>query len=255
MTEFDAQLPRANQTFELLPLFHTCDAYNARKHIRKSALFAPKCDVFDEELVYLFYGRPAFKYKTEEGANRSLSLYPIAFVFDALQIPEIARIFPFDSGAMSAGMYKRHFHPEMTYLDFELKGDTSRISDLIIQFFQSNKRYLDFKNVDTDRDSFDFESQQLAELYRALSTEPADERRATIEIQAANGVSINSNSLTAIIVPEELAGDESLKAFIKNNGAIIETYPALVWNPSQCFGILQQAARRFINQKYDLDKE
>lgn len=40
---------------------HTTDAFRLRKIIAEGAFSPSHCDVFDEDLLYFFYGRPAFR--------------------------------------------------------------------------------------------------------------------------------------------------------------------------------------------------
>lgn len=55
MSIFSEQIPKANETFSFLPLFHTCDGHFARKHMRAGALETDdSCEVFNEQITYLF---------------------------------------------------------------------------------------------------------------------------------------------------------------------------------------------------------
>lgn len=247
--QFSSQVPRSNEAFELLPLFHTCDGLDARNHILNSSInTSDTCEVFKENITYLFYGRPAFKYDTKNSLSRDISLYPTAFVMNAENIGGIKRIYPFDSGAMHHKRYEDYFNRKMTVLDFELEPITSRISDVVLHFFGSNENYLNFKTNDINNEETDFEAHSFLEMVRSLSNSKADERRATIELQAHEVVKLGPNSLKAIIVPTALRDTKLIKNFAESNEVIIESYDVAVWNPAQCFGLIQSSAHKLMEK-------
>lgn len=244
MSKLSEQLPRYNVQFDLLPLFHVCDAYNAREHLALGEITTDiECDVFGGRLNYLFYGRPAYKYATETGSTRNLSVYPVAFVLDAESVDSIRRIFPFDTGAMQIGMYKSYFHKKSSNLDFELEPTTSRIKDLVIHMYGTNENYTRFDLADARSSPNSFEMNGLAELFRSLHAQAADERRATIEVQTDNAIVLSPESLIGMIVPLPFMEDPLYKDFAQANNALLEPYEIAVWDPSQCFGLVQNAAR------------
>ena len=58
-TRFSSQIPVTNQTFEMLPIFHTSDAFAARSHIENSEIVTTDvCDVFKEKITYFFTAVP-----------------------------------------------------------------------------------------------------------------------------------------------------------------------------------------------------
>lgn len=146
MSTFSDQVPRANETFKFLPLFHTCDGFFARKHLRAEELVTEDvCEVFNEQVTYLFYGRAAYKYALTDLATTQLSLYPVCFIFDLELIEDIKRIYPFDSGAMHHAFLKGFMDDKMTLADFESEPDTRRIADIVLKFFDNNSDYLKAK--------------------------------------------------------------------------------------------------------------
>jgi hypothetical protein len=63
-----------------LPLTHIARAYAFDEMLSGNTLEPQPCDVFDEELIYLFYGRPA--YRAKDGNNARLEFeWPIVFIF------------------------------------------------------------------------------------------------------------------------------------------------------------------------------
>lgn len=249
-SEFSDQVPLYNLEFELLPLFHTCDCFDGRRYIKKSELTTGgNCSVFGEKLVYLFYGRPAFKYKAAEGANRDVSLYPLAFMIKADALTNVKRIFPFDSGAMHHDKYKSYFNEKMRLADFELDPSTNRIKDLIIHFYETNENYLlSVPSEMRKNNKSDFEENCYAEMVRSWSSSPADERRGTIEVQVEEKLKIGQSNLLAMIVPTQLLDDALFVSFVEANHALIESYEISSWDPIQNFGVLDTAAKELVRR-------
>lgn len=243
---FSDQVPHTNVAFELLPFYHTCSAYKAKRFIGEGRIFDDTdCEVFNEKITYLFYGRPAYKYQVASESNRDLSLYPVCFMLDGTRCGTLKRIFPFDTGAMYHNLYKSYFNPQMTVFDFEMDPSISRAIDLVARFYGTNAAYegyrpKKFKALDTA----DFESLCYAEMIRSLSATPADERRATIELQAQENVDISAGVVQGMIVPGQLYRSSMFRLFAERNKFILHPYDITTWNPALCFGIMQNEAKK-----------
>jgi hypothetical protein len=90
---------------EELPLVHTSRCEHLPDFMKSHALEPQQCPVFGEKLVYLFYGRPAYKSRIAPG--ESIALCPICFVFKPHTLSsDFARIFPCDSCALQGEFFK-----------------------------------------------------------------------------------------------------------------------------------------------------
>jgi hypothetical protein len=248
-SRFSTQVPLSNQAFSLLPVFHTCDGFDARTYVERNEIeTTEKCEVFNEKITYLFYGRPAYKYAAGEDSTRNLALYPVAFVLNLEKVSNVKRIFPFDTGAMSDKRYKSFIHKKNIIVDFELEPHTNRINDVVLHFFGTNDAYLQYKSKDLKDPPTSFEALSYAEMLRSFASAPADERRATIEIQAEKTVSFGSGALIGLIIPTPLRDDPLFRTFVANNKLMIETYDIHVWNPAQCFGLISASAQRMLDK-------
>jgi len=244
-SRFSTQVPLSNQAFTLLPVYHTCDGFDARNHIEKSAIHTPQtCEVFNEKITYLFYGRPAFKYFVDEDATTNLAFYPVCFVLNIDHIGPIKRLFPFDTGAMFHNRFKRYMHPKQAVMDFELEPNSNRINDVVLHFFGSSRNYLNPKPVERKFDSTDFEGIAYAKMIDSHARSEADERRITIEVQADSTVRLSPNSLRAIILPTQLRSSKLYRDFIKRNKIRAQCYDIEVWNPALSFSLVSAAAKR-----------
>jgi hypothetical protein len=244
-SRFSAQVPLSNRAIDLLPVYHTCDGFDARTFVERSAIEAQSaCDVFKEKLVYLFYGRPAFKYFVDEEATTNLSLYPVCFVLNLEAVGQIKRAFPFDTGAMANSRLKRYMHPKNTILDFEIEPNSQRISDVIFHFFGSSKNYINPTPSGRQLSATDFESISYSKMIDSFVRTEADERRVTIELQVLDSVRLSKKSLAAIILPTQLRESALFRDFIDQNDIRAQCYDIEVWNPALSFGLVSAAAKR-----------
>lgn len=246
-SRFSTQVPLSNQAIDLLPVYHTCDGFDARAHIeRREIQTTDICEVFGEKITYLFYGRPAFKYAVEEDATTDLALYPVCFVMKLENMEPLKRIFPFDTGALFHKRLKRYFHRKNTVLDFELEPNTSRINDVIFHFFGDTKNYINPSRFNREYAVEDFESVSYSKMLESHVRTEADERRVTIELQAEPTVALTKSSLQAIILPTALRGSKLYSDFIDANSIKAQCYDIEVWNPALSFGLVSAAAKRFM---------
>lgn len=158
-----------------LPLVHTTDAYRFSDVLSSQVLAPTLCAVFEEPLLYLFLGRPA--YRTRKGANDNLTFdLPVAIILrPTATIPTPRRVMPFDSGAYEKGLYRTNFHQETILEDFLLPPTIDASISYISHFYTNIREYYNGstrKNVEIAFDSF--EAKGLLELARAVPDPAAD---------------------------------------------------------------------------------
>lgn len=249
MTNFSDQVPKTNQEYEFLPLFHTCDAFQARLYFKNRLIEANDvCEVFNEKITYLFYGRPAFKFAISDGGTRSLAPYPICFIFDINLLDSIKRIFPFDTGALHHKLMKNFVHNDNVVAHFNLGPSIDRIGDVVLHFYGGNQEYMDYTLRDTKLDPFDFESVAFKELHNDVERTYVDERRVTIEVQAGESLKLKGGALRAIIVPMAALDSVHLQSFINDTNVDVKTYDIDLWDPKYSFSEVAKVARTYISQ-------
>tara|TARA_B100000700_G_scaffold314845_1_gene402020 strand:- start:442 stop:1053 length:612 start_codon:yes stop_codon:yes gene_type:complete len=170
-----------------LPYLHSTQSYNLDKILEERGLQPSLCTEFEEELLYFFRGRPAYK-QSSEGEEASHWQLPTCFIYDTLPNIEQMRTFPFDSGAFKQGRYPAYIRL-MPIDEFEMAG--SDASDRIVEaFFGDIESYLSgtAKNEqqfseDYEVSAFDAEVMALRRLASDGTPKSFDDRRFTIEIQ------------------------------------------------------------------------
>lgn len=199
-------------TEQQLPMTHLTDAYHLRSIAEAGSLNPTHCRVFDEPLLYLFYGRPAYRVAAQVESNGLEAYYPICFVLRS-SARRAKRIYPFDSGAFHHGRFAEFVHRDMIKEDFELDVDPTMPGRLMNLFWSDPRGYFDNRGArDTALDPFDFEAKSYAELIRAKANGPFDERHSAIEVQMAEPMLLAGN-LSAVILPSNFASDAVRRRF------------------------------------------
>jgi hypothetical protein len=214
-----------------LPFIHITNNYKFDKISIDNVIKPGKCPHFKEDLIYLFYGRPA--YRTRSNTNERLSFdWPVVFIFDEQKIAKnIIRAFPFDTGAFFKGKYERYFDKSSGVEDFELDATLLEIRKFISAFYQNNREYFtgsSRKNVNIAVN--EFEAAGLHELARqptdpqARTNVPTDERASAIEVQIRIELSLKG-TLKGIVLPERnLDVEDWVKAIGRWKPEKIEKY-------------------------------
>ena len=239
-----------------LPFVHITRAYSFDEMLEGETLEPSLCDVFGEQLIYLFYGRPA--YRAKDGNNARLQFeWPIIFIFDPQKIGSIKRAFPFDTGAFQRQLYSEFFDKKSQMGDFELDPSLDGIKRFIGTFYQDHKEYYSGstrKNVPIEHRQF--EAEGILELSRLPGVQDSisrlgtrDERSSAVEVQLSHPLSL-IDSLLAIVLPEPYMDDNQIKeALARWQVPQIETYTTLhnqggeAW-VGQIYGIVKDIYKR-----------
>lgn len=206
---------------ELLPFLHSCEGYNGEKIIIGNELRTTNCKVFNEDLLYFFYGKPSYPVGEKNETKRTDNLYcPVCFIVNPKKVP-IYRVFPFDSGAFKGGKYKDFLHRDMQIEDFELESNVDAILSYIATVFSDNKKYIDGFACKKESDYLEIEA--FLNLLNAKGSFDIDERANTVEIISKESVKIK-DVIECIILPESLMERKEVSKFIKNNNIKYKTY-------------------------------
>lgn len=195
-----------------LPLTHMTDAYTLRDISAVNRLTPTDCAIFQEPLLYLFYGRPAYRVASQQRNSGLDAYWPVCFVLKSDNVVP-SRVYPFDTGAFEDGRFDDYRHHGMIKEDFELEPDPSSPGRLINLFWPDARSYFDNRaSLVPDTDPFDFEAKYYRELIGTRANRPFDERHSAIEIQSRSPIRLADN-LVAIIVPQDFATDGLITKF------------------------------------------
>jgi hypothetical protein len=214
MTDFRKIVSSQEDMAEELPLIHTSLSENLDHFVASHKIEAAHCDVFNENLVYLFYGRPAYRSKKGQVSGESVRLCPVCFVFKPYTVSKRAyRVFPCDSGALSNHI----FNPPLTVedlKDLELEPRIESARRLVPLLFENNHNYYVGK-ARTSRPPFSTGSpgQQFHELLLKKGPVGYDDRKSAIEVQVKKHISLR-DQLLFVILPGEFLDTDNIKRTI-----------------------------------------
>jgi len=207
MTALRAIVTAETATAEELPLVHTtrCEILPSIVASHELRSVTP-CDVFQEYLIYFFYGRPAYRHTLGGEPGGNLDLCPVCFVFKPHTIGSAAkRIFACDSGGLHKGYFKDHlFPPDRDEMLLDTTLDSAR--KLVPLVFGDNSRYY----VGQAKPELPpaFAPGTPAARFHALLTDTtalaADDRRSVIEVQMDSPVALDHNLLYLILPMDKL---------------------------------------------------
>jgi len=173
------------------------------------------CEVFDEFILYFFYGRFAYKFPSFSPGTLVSWKGIVALFVKPNSLKSIRAVYPFDTGGYSRGFF-RDFVGDDNLINYRLGSDLEDVLKFIEIFYENNSNYLTFSDYLPTRN---FSSNTIGhsdcissyinlirnaamEYMTDVLDEQGDEedRAVSIEIQTLSAISLPS-SLEAIIVP------------------------------------------------------
>lgn len=195
-----------------MPFTHVSDGLGFRSILQTGELCPEPCPVFDEEpLLYLFYGRPAYRVNSQRLSSAIDAYAPVCFILRPNGVDPPKRIFPFDSGAFQGDRFVEAMHRKMILDDFALDADLQSPLKLIALFFGDQDKY--YKNVPLQRveiPPLSFEALSYHGLITSRHENAFDERISSIEVQSDRPLRL-ATSVEAVVLPDAFAVEPVLK--------------------------------------------
>jgi hypothetical protein len=225
-------------------LTHVTDCVNIGSVLASGKLEPRPCATFKKDLLYLFYGRPAYRRKWESEATSNLGYARICFILRDEVAQNASRIFPFDSGGYER--FKHAFHDSLEIEDFEI-APTDSPRQIVAAFYDDLGAYYWMKP--TAGLTFPL-SQNVVDSYYKLITgnlkEAFDDRCAAIEVQLEQPLPLEGQVL-AVIGPNQMFDDAVLMNQMKAWGAEPRGYKLTsLFNPAEIGGRLLDEVERFL---------
>lgn len=233
-----------------LPLIHSTECFKARQIASDGNLRTSKCDVFEDALLYFFYGRPAYRSRGGVKPSTEAELCPVCFVVkpDAIS-GQIHRVFPFDSGASATGKFAPYV-TESTFEDFEINGSLESVRRLVALFFETNGNYYLGRARDlTGKQWPDDETECYYGLISHAGKEWYDERRSAVECQIRDDVALHGNVL-AVVLPTAFLEDQAMREKIEGEwDAKLIKYPTYHGSiPSHYHAVIRDRLHGFLEK-------
>lgn len=213
-----------------LPLTHITKGLLAEDIYRAGEISPTPCKVFGEKpLAYFFYGRPSYRVGGD-GPIKAEAACPFCFLFDSAIISDAKAIFPFDTGAYDARMYKNAVTDEMKVGDFSLEVSTDIPNQLIQGAFRSMSAYLDGDSrravsPEEGAESWEMHARAYLSLVGSHGRNEPDDRIASIEVVFDKPILL-PGALKAVIVPHTFWGSDVRAPWLDNLSKDgVEVYP------------------------------
>ena len=247
MTTFRSIVTGHGGMADELPLIHTSRCEFLDAFTTAHSLEPRPCKIFKESLVYLFYGRPA--YRSEHGSRygESIALCPVCFVFKPRTVSlSLRRVLPCDSGAVDKPLFEPELHSS-DLGDLELDPVIESARRLVSMVFESNAKYF-YGKV---KAGVGFPDGTLGKRYCDLLLRPGptdyDNRKSAIEVQVAKTISLK-NQLSFVVLPREFLEETSVKeAIYKSWNCDAIDYPTFEGDaPRAYYSVVRnEVAKRF----------
>lgn len=246
-SQFRDFIHRATPVPGQLGLTHVTDCARLASLVQSRRLEPRLCDVFGEKLVYLFYGRPAYRRAWNGDATSNLDYARICLVLRDEIAEHAHRILPFDSGGFQR--YAGAFHDSIDIADFELMAGDHPLR-LIGAFYESLERYWTMEPIQPR--TFPV-TQHIVRSYHQLITgglaEKFDDRCAAIEVQLSNALELDGEVL-ALIGPNQIFDDPAVQALVQQWGAEARGYRIThMFNPPETSARLFAEVERFLEDR------
>ncbi len=215
MTSFKTLVAQHGVMADELPLIHTSLCEHLCAITTTHAIEPRPCDVFKESLVYLFYGRPAYRSSRGIKNGEAIALCPVCFVFKPRTVScSLRRIFPCDTGAVAGDL----FAPDITSVDLgelEIDSQVENARRAVSLFFEQNSNYFAGR-VAAGRV---FPAGSVEARFYALLKRPGpvgyDDRKSAIEAQVNHAIALK-NQLLFVVLPREFLEIAAIRHAIIN---------------------------------------
>lgn len=231
----------------VMPLVHVCDCHALRTIITTNKLKPTLCNVYSENLLYFFYGRPSYRVNNGGLPVSIPALFPSCLILDSQLISDIKRIYPFDTGAFNAGLYSDLVHKNSNRDDYIFDNNYLFVQKYIGLFYSGNKNYYDGSPVitSTSLPPMGFELQALLDLINRKGASKVDDRSYTIEIQSSSETDISNGSIKAIVAPESMFEDQYFSSYIYDNDIEPISYGGYRADPSHLTTVIISKVRDY----------
>lgn len=218
-----------------LPLAHVTAAWKAIEIVKSGQFETRHCDVFDQELVYWFVLRPAYRGKNGDRPSHQLSHFPVAFVMRPEAVRHPRHVYPFDTGAGATGALANKADSHVYLEDYALEASHAGAMGQIGWAFGTVDAYFRGELRADIEDGIPFTESvtrgyiDVARMGREASNEH-DKRASAIEMAATHDVQITDNLLLAILPKQYVEDGTDLVARLKKLRVTVDTYD---WQPNR----------------------
>lgn len=249
MGKFSDFIKSSPSTHPPLPLTHICDGFSFRDVVERQEIRVSECDVFRENLIYFFYGRPSYRLSQPDQPVNIRAFMPVCLVLKPEAVITPKRIAPFDTGAFSNGLYSNHIHPKMKMDDFFLECNPDMPGRVVERFYKSNQSYMEGEPSQIKIPPLEFEAEAFYNLISEKGRTLADDRRYSIEIQSDKNVNIAPGVVLLLVLPGVFLDNRLMKRIGSDWNAKIRTYGSYLANPRDYQSVIYSEVSKFLAEQ------
>ena len=233
-----------------LPFFHTTKGSRLRGIFTQKSIGISTCKVFGEDLLYIFYGKPAYRVSGGEKPTSDPGPFPVTFILKAEAAMPLKRLFPFDTGALANNIYADVCEDSTNPAKYELKADSIQIQKFVSYFYDTAKNYYFRKPQINSGDihGFSEEVRHIIALIENKSRTSSDNRGYTLEAQVDIPIPLKATHVEAIILPSNYCGNIEFDDYLYNQGIDVLPYSIDQNNPSEMLGVIAGAAKDYMER-------
>ncbi len=243
MYPFEKFLVTEVDDIKTLPLLHNCSAYHFEQILASGFLDATDCKVFNEKLLYTYYGTPSYRLNFKTSTSNILN-FLVCFIIDGEKAKGLYKIFPFDSGAfIHLPEFKSLLTKEDTEIDnFQLSPELKSAKKIVKSFYKTNENYIretpDLM-IDINDDQEDLLDYKNIIEYKDDSI--IDNRKSTVELIFNTRIELSKDIIKQIIIPKDFLDNPKLISLIQEKTGIDTplTYRTCRGNPNEFFGLIR----------------
>ncbi|WP_223565113.1 GcrA family cell cycle regulator [Agrobacterium tumefaciens] len=242
-------LPKGEVQQASLPLFHTTESVVVRDIAGAMEISTTHCDVYDEELVYFFYGRPGYRPSTSKLMTNHIEYYPVVLVITPDAVKSIRRMLPFDSGGYHTGRFEDFHHPKMKKEAFHIPPPIGNLESVISFFFGSSDQYVRAAGrTDLTPPPTKFELSTFYRMVHGVQKSQSDDRRLTCEVQSDAPFPLNGENVIAVIAPAVFEDEPYFTACLDKLGCQFKGYEADLANSSEMHALISHLVREALKE-------
>ncbi len=189
----------------LLPLTHSTLANGFEAILNDRCLTPAHCKFFKKKLVYLFYGRAAFRAlpkKTDSKTHDTPALYPACILLDSRQLPAMDGQFPFDSGAYMSGRLGANL-PEGSIEAFVMHDDILCLPRCVLAFYEDNEAFHDGRPRERLlKPSTCGAVSNYHDLLKSRTANAIDDRAKTPEVRVNQSIPLTRKTVLRLVAPK-----------------------------------------------------
>lgn len=193
-----------------LYLTHTTIVTSFRDIVKEKKISKKKCNIFGDELIYLFYGRADYSPNTLPKYHSVVGQMPVTILVKCDPFSSFFRISPFDTGAFITNKFKDVFgiktqDENKLYFNnnLALNNNYDTPSKLVTLFYSNSKNFVSGTFSPSATITHCLDARNCKDLADNRTNANYDGRNTSIEVQVNMDIPLDPSFIEMIFLPED----------------------------------------------------